>query len=160
MCLCRIPFQSDIVAQLPCAPTVTACARGPWSGAPMLSIGVWAYSTVPGTVALTAEGMPMEQEAWGSFRSMFACQLGRYVVATHVCAYQCYLSQFVEDGMSSNQCRLRAPGAGALVGGPVQGTYCFSFPVASGEQYPYSSGAGTVEAVAGKLAQKVVEMFV
>lgn len=126
----------------------------------MLSVGVWAYHTVPGTVALTPEGMPMEQEAWGSFRCMYACQLGRYVVATHVCAYQCYLSQFVEDGMRSNQCRLRAPeeGAGAA-GGQVQGTYCFSYPVASGEQYPYR-GAPTVEALAEKVAQKVVSMFV
>lgn len=156
----RIPFQSDIVAQLPCAPTVTACARGPWQGAPMLSVGVWAYHTVPGTVALTAEGMPMEQEAWASFKSMYACQLGRYVVATHVCAYQCYLSQFVQDGVSSNQCRLRAPEAGAAAtGGQVHGTYCFSFPVASGEQYPYK-GTPTVEAIVGKVAQKVVSMFV
>lgn len=37
----------------------------------------------------------MENEAWASFKDMYPCQLGRYVLATHVCAYQCYLSQFV-----------------------------------------------------------------
>jgi hypothetical protein len=91
---------------------------------------------------LAAEGMPMENEAWAAFGSMYACQLGRYVLATHVCAYQCYLSQFVEGGSSSNMCRLwRAePAAGGNVaGGQAEGTFCPGFPVAGGAQYPYTA---------------------
>lgn len=154
----RIPFKSDIVSQLPCAPTVTACVRGPWVGAPLIATGVWAYHTVPGTVALHPEGMPMEVDAWSSFKSMYACQLGRYVVATHVCAYQCYLSQFVENGASSNMCRLKArdPAAAAagVAGGQQEGSYCFSFPVASGTQYPYED-----KSLVDVVAKKVTSMF-
>jgi hypothetical protein len=134
---CRIPFKADIVSQLPCTPTVTACVRGPWAGAPLIATGVWAYHTIPGTVALSPEGMPMEVEAWSSFRAMHACQLGHYVVATHVCAYQCYLSQFSEGG-AGGMCRLRASSnAGAVAGGQQMGSFCLGFPVASGSKYPY-----------------------
>lgn len=143
-CACRIPFQADIVPQLPCAPTVTACVRGPWAGAPLISTGVWAYHVIPGTVAITAEGMPMENEAWASFKDMYPCQLGRYVVATHVCAYQCYLSQFVSGGVETNMCRLwrQEPGAAVAGGQGALGSYCMGFPVGAGPDYPYQSAAG------------------
>lgn len=109
----------------------------------MLALGVWAYEPVPGTVALTAARMPMGREAWASFDSMYACQLGRYVLATHVCAYQCYLSQYVQDGAASNMCRLWAGGEGGVESHEAgAGSFCFSFPVASGRQYPYKSAGG------------------
>lgn len=119
----------------------------------MIATGVWAYHTIPGTVMLTPEGMPMEVEAWSDFRAMYACQLGRYVIATHVCAYQCYLSQFVQGGVSSNMCRLRAHDpetARGVAGGNPAGSYCLSFPAASGAQYPYENSP--VEALVIKAA--------
>lgn len=137
----RIPFESDLVPQLLCRPTVTACARTSGSRGVMTPQGVWAYEAVPGTVALTAAGMPMETEAWASFGLLYACQLGRYVLATHVCAYQCYLSQYVQGGMGTNMCRLRQQ-EGVAAGGQQQGSFCFGYPIVNGRQYPYESAGG------------------
>lgn len=100
----------------------------------------------------------MEAEAWSSFKSMHACQLGRYVVATHVCAYQCYLSQFVQGGAARNMCRLRASAAGdawAVAGRKQVGSFCLGFPVSSGAQYPYEHASP-----ADVLVEKVASLFV
>lgn len=70
--------------------------------------------------------MPQQAEAWGLFSKLYPCQIGNFFQATHVCAYNCYLSQF--GGDNNNLCKLWADNG--------SGTFCGHFPV-EGRPYPY-----------------------
>lgn len=80
----------------------------------------------------------MQQDAWARFDQLYACQLGRYVIATHSCAYNCFFSQFVQGAENTNSCLLWGPDA------PGQkGSYCLTYPVKeAGVQYPYKGTSG------------------
>lgn len=120
----RMPFLYDIVPQVPCSPMV-GCAR---ASVPTGSKSLWSFSPVPGTLSIDPSGMPQQAEAWGHFSKIHPCQIGNFFAATHVCAYNCFLSQF--GGDSNNTCKLW-PDEGS-------GTFCGKFPITTNARpYPY-----------------------
>lgn len=138
----RLPFEADLVPQLPCIPTVTAYSEG---GLPF-ALGVWPYQPVPGTITLRAAGMPAQSQAWASLRQLYACEIGRYIQATHTCSYECFLSQFAAGGQDANSCLLwrtdevtGGDGDGDAGGARRRrgGSFCYSFPSGGRRQYPF-----------------------
>lgn len=104
---------------------------GAASATPDSRRGLWNYSPVGGTLPLQPNGMPQQSEAWSLLDQIYPCEVNRFLHATHICSYQCYLSQYVSD--SNNLCHLwREPASN-----PPTGSYCFEFPVTAGWQYPY-----------------------
>jgi hypothetical protein len=108
------------------------CAKALESTATPYNHDLWRYQSVPGTLMLSAAGMPQQAGAWALLNKIFPCQMGRFLRATHICSYNCYLSQFVGD--TNNYCQLWK-----TTGSAAPGSYCFQFPVAEGPQYPYVS---------------------
>lgn len=125
----RIPFQYDVVPQIPCTPTMIGCKNA--STSTTRNNGLWPYAAVPGTLLLEPSGMPQQTEAWSLLSTIYPCEINRFLHATHICSYQCFLSQFVTD--TNNLCQLWSEPASD----PPTGSYCFKFPVTSGQQYPY-----------------------
>jgi hypothetical protein len=128
----RIPFQYDLIPQAPCTPTMIGCAKALESTATVYNHGLWRYQSVPGTLMLSAAGVPQQADAWSLLNKIYPCQIGRFLRATHICSYNCYLSQFVGD--TNNLCQLWQTS-----GSSASGSFCFQFPVSEGPQYPYSS---------------------
>ena len=122
----RMPFLHDAVPQVPCTPSMVGCPR---ASVP-IDRGLWSYSPVPGSLAISPSAMPQQAEAWGQFSKIYPCQIGRFFAATHVCAYDCFLSQHGAD--NNNSCKLWQDDAAG-------GTYCGNklFPVTDGRPYPY-----------------------
>ncbi|WIA42326.1 hypothetical protein OEZ86_008339 [Tetradesmus obliquus] len=127
----RFPFIYDIIPQVPCTPTMAACKN---TVVPNPNPnGTWPYTTVGGTLQLLPAGMPSQAAQWGMLSKMYPCQLERFVLATHICSYNCYFSQYVSD--TNNTCLLwntTTTSAGGV------GTYCSQYPVTSGPQYPFT----------------------
>ena len=118
----------DLVPQIPCAPTMIKC-----SIPGVITKGLWNYSPVGGTIRLLPSGMPVQSDKWALLQTIYPCQINRFVHATHICSYQCHLSQYVGD--TNNLCMLwKEPASN-----PPKGSYCSPyFPVQSGWQYPYN----------------------
>lgn len=116
----RIPFVSDLVPQIPCSPTMIAC-----NGTVTANPKPWSYSPVPGTLLLQPSGMPQQADKWALFDKIYPCKVGEMLRATHICSYQCYMSQSVTD--KNNLCQLWDVGST-----PATGSYCFKFPFTSG----------------------------
>lgn len=125
----RIPFLFDIVPQVPCTPTMIDCKDTLIPTNTLRNKGLWSYTSVPGTLLLLPTNMPQQADAWSLLGTVYPCEAGRLLRVTHVCSYNCYLSQFVSD--SNNLCQLWSVSAGG-------GSYCFDFPVTAGPQYPYT----------------------
>lgn len=119
----RMPFVYDVVPQVPCNPMV-GCQRASVSTG---SKAFWSYQNVPGSLVIHPSGFPTQAEAWSLFGKIHPCQIGKFLSATHVCAYNCFLSQF--GGDNNNSCKLWSDSG--------SGTYCASYPVAEGRAYPY-----------------------
>lgn len=130
----RIPFLNDLIPQVPCTPNMIGCKNAVVPTGTNNNRGLWAYASVPGTLMLLPANMPQQAQAWSLFGKIHPCQIGRFLRATHICSYNCYLSQFIGD--TNNLCQLwnttTAAGSGAATG-----SYCFQFPVPSGPKYPY-----------------------
>jgi hypothetical protein len=123
----RMPFIHDVVPQVPCFPGMISCPRAP---IPTGGAKLWSYAAVPGTLMLEPSGMPQQASAWSHFSKIFPCQMGKFFNATHICAYNCFLSKFANDG--NTMCKLWAP----INGKEVEGTYCSGYPNAD-RPYPY-----------------------
>ena len=123
----RLPFLYDLIPQVPCTPTMIGCKNTLVNTYTPYHKGLWSYASVPGTLLLLPSGMPQQPEAWSLMGKLYPCELGRFLKATHICSYNCYLSQYVVD--ENSKCKLwNETGAGS---------FCSGFPVTSGPQYPY-----------------------
>jgi hypothetical protein len=123
----RMPFLHDVVPQIPCSPSMVGCPR---ASVPTGSQKYWSYSPVPGSLVIQPSGMPQQADKWVLFGKIYPCQIGKFFAATHVCSYDCYLSQF--GGDSNNNCKLWEDSG--------SGTYCGGkdvFPTTEGRPYPY-----------------------
>lgn len=107
------------------------CGSSQAAANPESNSGLWSYTSVPGTLLLQPGGMPQQSEAWSLLNTICPCEINLFLHATHICSYQCYLSQYVSD--ANNLCHLWSEPAT----NPPTGSYCFKFPVTSGWQYPY-----------------------
>lgn len=126
----RVPFVSDLIPQVPCTPTIIGCKNAAIPTGTRGN-GTWSYASVPGTLMLQPSGMPQQSDAWALLDKIYPCQLSRFLRATHICSYNCYLSQYVSD--VNNLCQLwDVSGTDSPAG-----SYCYQFPVTSGPQYPY-----------------------
>jgi hypothetical protein len=122
----RVLFENDVVPQVPCSPTMVSCKRAP---IPTGGDKSWSYRAVPGTLMLYPSGMPQQPTAWSHFSKIFPCQMGKFFQATHVCAYNCFMSQFAKDG--NTMCKLWDKDG--------EGTFCPGYPNAD-RPYPYILG--------------------
>lgn len=125
-------FLNDLIPQVPCTPTMIGCKDAWVPTSNPRNNGLWPYAATPGTLVLMPSGMPLQADAWSLLNEIYPAQAGRFLRATHTCSYMCYLSQYVVD--KNNLFQLWSVPNGST---PV-GSYCYSFPVTSGEQYPCS----------------------
>lgn len=138
----RILFLNDVVPQVPCSPTMIACSTT-LVPTPNLFSSSYSYAPVSGTLQLNGSDMPQQAEAWSLLNVLHACQAERFILASHICSYNCFFSQYVKE--NSNMCLLWAAAGEEApptyqASGPAtpDSTFCFKFPVDPGQpQYPY-----------------------
>ncbi|WIA41719.1 hypothetical protein OEZ86_009064 [Tetradesmus obliquus] len=131
----RLPFSFDVIPQVPCSPSMVGCADATVPTGTYQNDGLWQYSPVGGTIPLEAARMPQQAAVWGLLKQIHPCQMKRFFEATHVCSYNCYMSQFVGD--ANNMCRLWGKDTKEGSTG-IGGTFCSGFPATEGRyQYPY-----------------------
>jgi hypothetical protein len=127
----RLAYVHDLVPQVPCTPTMAACSNLLLpQGSPT---GTWAYASVGRLVPVLPENMPEQADVWQNFAAVFPCQATHFLSATHLCSYNCFLSQFAL-GDSNTSCKLWQS-----VGG--EGSFCAT-PLA---QFPTSAEVGGVD---------------
>lgn len=126
----RVAFKYDIVPQVPCAPSMFACPGSLLSPYPIPTnmpgqVKSWSYAEVAGHVDITPAAMPADKDAWAKLKTVpLGANTVNFLMATHVCSYGCYFSQFADGGAQANSnCWLsEKPAVDA------EGSYCQGFP--------------------------------
>lgn len=122
----RVAWQTDVVTEVPCDPSMFTCNNSVL-GFPITTdqpggVSEWQYSQVGGTVLLTPDGMPFDQQSWAQIINVpLSADVVPFLISTHICSYLCYFSQYSEtaDGES---CWLSQAPPNSL------GTQCSGFP--------------------------------
>jgi len=127
----RFKFVNDLIPQVPCAPNMIGCKNALVPTGTTRNTGLWPYTSIPGNLVLEPTGMPAQQEPWSKLTKIYPCEMARFIWATHICSYNCYMSQYVAE--SNTLCKLW----NETEGSSPTGTYCYSYPVTDGPQYPY-----------------------
>jgi len=128
----RVAWQTDVVTEVPCSPSQFTC-KGGKKGFPIATnqpggVSNWAYSEVGGTVLLTPDGMPYDENSWAQLTNV---PIGKnslpFLFSTHICSYMCYFSRYSESANGENCWLSKAPPGSS-------GTQCSGFPTENG--YP------------------------
>ena len=111
----RIAFKYDLVPQIPCTPTMPACANVAVPTNMPGNATSWPFEHVAASITVNATDMPVQQAKWDELDVVpltDPADIPAYLWATHVCSYLCWTSQF--NGDPNNECILDAqsPAAG------------------------------------------------
>lgn len=140
----RLAYVYDIIPQALCAPSMPACSSASDEGlvgnllkqvgakpVPTTepgNVSSWGYAQIGGDLSFGPSEMPQDAASWAALRDIQLCWGTRFLFATHVCSYSCFLSQFSSGAAAANNCWLAARPAGA------QGDACPLWPATPG--YP------------------------
>lgn len=147
----RLAFQFDIVPQAFCTPTMPACGGASADASPVGAllakagvsvmptnmpgnVSAWNCSQVGGGLPIAGDDMPQDAAAWPALQSIQLCWAVEFLLASHVCSYTCFTSQFAADADAAarhSNCWLSPKPGGA------EGSACMGWPSA----YPGMEGA-------------------
>jgi hypothetical protein len=84
--------------------------------------------TVGGTINFQPDSMPVQSAAWQQLSTVNGCQLIPWTIASHVCSYPCFFSQFGPKGAREQhgRCKLRGGWGDNRRGDDP--AYCVGFP--------------------------------
>lgn len=103
------------------------------------NVSSWPYAPVGGSLPIQSNQMPQDAASWPALQSIQLCWALNFLVATHVCSYSCFTSQFVPGGAAANMsdCWLSPQPAGA------PGSAC---PTWGAISYPQMEAGGAPQA--------------
>eukprot|EP00887_Chlorella_sp_A99_P007886 scaffold20.g7886.t1 len=153
----RIAYANDIVSQFPCPPSIPACGETPAGLLGTLGIkniptnqnaSSYAYESIGGSIDFTSSQMPQDTATWEQIGNIPLCYAFDFLQASHLCSFQCFLSQYAGATVDNTLCWLSAKPADA------PGTQCPTFPVPG-----YLSGAAAPAAAAAAAAASPTPSF-
>ncbi|KAL4425099.1 hypothetical protein ABPG77_010413 [Micractinium sp. CCAP 211/92] len=129
----RLAFQYDIVPQAFCSPYMPACSGSSQPGVlgDLLNragmdviptnepgnVSSWSYATVGGSLPFGPASMPQDAVSWPALRDIQLCWSLNFLMATHVCSYACFTSQFAPPAAAAqSSCWLSARPEGSPAG--------------------------------------------
>jgi hypothetical protein len=88
------------------------------------NVSSWEYAQIGGTMPFSGSDMwaSNDKSAWMKLNTLDLCRAKDFLVATHICSYACYTSQFLGYHAPSTMCNLvGASTANNCLGFPAKG---------------------------------------